>query len=37
MEAVIGWVGFELMLAGFETVVGLALVWVLLRLVFGWV
>ena len=30
VEANIGWVGFESMLARFELVVGLALVWVLL-------
>ena len=30
VEANIGWVGFEPMFAGFEPVVGLALVWVLL-------
>ena len=37
VEANIGWVGFESMLAGFEPVVGLALVWVLLQFVVGWV
>ena len=31
VEADIGWFGFEPLLAGFEPVVGLALVWVLLR------
>ena len=30
VEVDIGWVGFEPMLAGFEPVMGLALVWVLL-------
>ena len=37
VEADIVWVGFEPMLARFETVMGLALVWVLLQLVVGWV
>ena len=31
VEVDVGWVGFEPMLAGFEPVMGLALVWVLLR------
>ena len=37
VEANIGWVGFEPMLAGFELVMGFALVWVLLRLGVGWI